>query len=61
MTQATEPIPGARLFFLDWVRILAFALLIVYHIGMYYVSWPWHVKSVGAGPALEPWMRLSAP
>lgn len=61
MNRPTEPVPGARLFFLDWVRILAFALLIVYHVGMYYVSWPWHVKSVGAGAALEPWMRLSAP
>ncbi len=50
-----------RLYFLDWVRILAFFLLIVYHVGMYYVSWDWHVKSVHANDALEPLMMLSSP
>lgn len=46
---------------LDWVRILAFGLLVFYHVGMYYVSWDWHVKSPQAGPALEPLMLLTAP
>lgn len=46
---------------LDWVRILAFALLVPYHVGMYYVSWDWHVKSPELVPALEPLMVLSAP
>ncbi len=50
-----------RLYFLDWLRILAFGLLVLYHVGMYYVSWGWHVKSPFAGTALEPWMRLSSP
>ena len=36
-------------------------MLILYHVGMYYVSWDWHVKSPDAGPALEPWMRMSSP
>lgn len=60
----TEPAPTApptRLLFLDWLRIGAFALLVLYHVGMYYVSWPWHVKSAQAGTWLEPWMRLSSP
>ena len=35
-----------RQFGLDWLRIAAFALLIVYHIGMFFVPWGWHVKSV---------------
>lgn len=26
---------GARLYFLDWVRIFAFFVLIIYHVGMY--------------------------
>ncbi|MCV2351236.1 acyltransferase family protein [Paucibacter sp. Y2R2-4] len=52
---------GQRLFFLDWLRILAFALLVPYHVGMYYVSWGWHVKSPAASTALEPFMLLSAP
>mgnify|MGYP000889726028 FL=1 len=46
---------------LDWVRVCAFGLLVLYHVGMYYVSWDWHVKSPQAGPALEPLMLLSSP
>lgn len=54
--------PGPpRLFFLDWLRIGAFALLVLYHVGMYYVSWDWHVKSPAASPLIEPLMRLSNP
>ncbi len=35
---------GGRHFGMDWLRIGAFALLILYHIGMYFVPWGWHVK-----------------
>lgn len=34
-----------RLYGLDWLRIGALGLLIVYHIGMYFVPWDWHVKT----------------
>lgn len=34
----------ARHLGMDWLRIAAFALLILYHIGMYFVPWGWHVK-----------------
>ncbi|WP_119167975.1 acyltransferase family protein [Algihabitans albus] len=51
-----------RKYFLDWLRVAAFALLIVYHIGMLYVPWDFHVKSACilewlAWPmvALNPW------
>ena len=54
-------LPGSRLFFLDWIRILAFFVLIFYHVGMYYVSEDWHVKSPHAGTAIEPLMLLSSP
>jgi glucans biosynthesis protein C len=50
-----------RLFFLDWLRIAALLVLVLYHVGMYYVSWDFHVKSPFASTALEPWMKLSAP
>lgn len=30
---------------LDWLRIGAFALLIFYHIGMFFNPWDWHVKT----------------
>ncbi|WP_202841902.1 acyltransferase family protein [Luteimonas saliphila] len=46
---------------LDWVRVCAFALLVLYHVGMYYVTWEWHVDSPYASPALEPFMMLSSP
>lgn len=46
---------------LDWVRTCAFALLVLYHVGMYYVTWEWHVDSPHASPALEPFMMLSSP
>lgn len=46
---------------LDWVRVLAFGLLVVYHVGMYYVTWDWLVKSPLAGPTLEPLMMLTSP
>ncbi len=36
---------GPRRYDLDWVRIGAFMLLIFYHVGMYYVTWDFHVKS----------------
>jgi glucan biosynthesis protein C len=51
----------SRLYFLDWVRIFAFMVLIVYHVGMYYVSEDWHVKSPFASTAIEPFMMLSSP
>jgi len=50
-----------RLYFLDWIRIIAFFLLILYHVGMYYVSWGWHVKSPHASDTIEPLMMLSSP
>jgi hypothetical protein len=50
---------GERRYDLDWVRIGAFMLLILYHVGMYYVTWDWHVKSPDASHAIEPLMMLS--
>lgn len=29
---------------MDWLRIAAFGLLILYHIGLYFVPWPWHIN-----------------
>ncbi|MGQ5702577.1 acyltransferase family protein [Sandaracinobacteroides sp. A072] len=54
-----------RQYGLDWLRIGAFGFLILYHIGMFFVPWGWHVKT--AEPvewlrwpmmAVNPW-RLS--
>jgi len=58
-----HPLPdrAERLFFLDWVRSLAFFVLIAYHVGMYYVSWDWVIKSPHASAGPEPFMLLSSP
>ena len=55
------PEPTTRQFYLDWLRIAAFALLVPYHVGMYYVSWDWHIKSPQWHTELEPWMQLLSP
>jgi glucan biosynthesis protein C len=55
------PAPVQRQYFLDWIRICAFFVLILYHTGMYYVTWGWHVKSPHASDTLEPYMMLSGP
>jgi glucans biosynthesis protein C len=34
-----------RLHELDWLRIIAIAILIGYHTGMIFVSWGWHIQS----------------
>jgi peptidoglycan/LPS O-acetylase OafA/YrhL len=50
-----------RRYDLDWLRIIAFGVLIFYHIGMFYVTWDWHVKSSRASDAIEPLMMLTSP
>lgn len=58
----TEKVCGSeRRYDLDWLRVIAFGFLIFYHIGMFYVTWGWHVKSPHAGPWLEPAMALINP
>lgn len=58
-------IMAGRQYGLDWLRIGAFALLILYHIGMFFVPWGWHVKA--AAPvewavwpmmAVNPWRLM---
>lgn len=61
MTIPISPASTSRRHDLDSLRILAFALLILYHIGMFYVTWDWHIKSRFASPFIEPAMRLVNP
>lgn len=51
----------SRRYDLDWLRIIAFGFLILYHIGMFYVTWGWHVKSQYSSPSLEPIMMMVNP
>jgi glucan biosynthesis protein C len=52
---AMQPLPPQqRRHDIDALRALAFGLLILYHLGMYYVAgWPWHLKS----PHAAEWLR----
>jgi glucans biosynthesis protein C len=61
MSPAPVHVATPRRYDLDWLRVLAFALLIFYHVGMFYVTWEWHVKSPHASPFLEPVMALINP
>lgn len=60
IAQPSDEAPGRRVD-LDWVRIGAFALLILYHVGMFYVPWNWHIKSAQHVAALEPMMLALNP
>lgn len=55
------PAPPVRRHDLDWIRVGAFLLLILYHVGMFYVPWDWHVKSGYELVWLEPVMQLTNP
>lgn len=41
----------------DWLRVLAFSLLVFYHTGMYFVGWDWHIKNPELSEAIE-WPML---
>ncbi|MFN3858474.1 MAG: acyltransferase family protein [Caulobacter sp.] len=58
---AASSIPSVRRHDLDWIRVIAFGLLILYHVGMFYVPWDWHVKTPRPVEWLEPVMQLTNP
>ncbi|MCJ8320104.1 MAG: acyltransferase [Colwellia sp.] len=52
----------SRRYDLDWLRIIVFVLLILYHTGMFYVeNWGWHVKSTYQSQFLENIMLSTGP
>jgi len=34
-----------RRYDIDWIRVIVFDILIVYHVGMFFVDWGWHIKN----------------
>ncbi|KAF7764950.1 hypothetical protein PCIT_b1057 [Pseudoalteromonas citrea] len=51
-----------RMVELDWLRVLAFGLLIFYHTGMLYAqNWGYHFKSSHMNTDIESWMLLLSP
>lgn len=56
---ATPDATSGRRHDIDALRVCAFGLLILFHIGMFYVPWGWHVKSEHVAGWLELPMTLS--
>ncbi|WP_315762001.1 acyltransferase family protein [Sphingomonas sp. Y38-1Y] len=52
---------AGRHYGLDWLRIAAFALLILYHIGMVFAPWHWVIDTQRSYPELIPPMALLTP
>ena len=52
------PAPVLRRADLDWLRVLAFGLLIFYHAGMAWSGWSWHVTSPDSLEGLREAMRF---
>ena len=48
----SHPAPTGRHYGLDWLRIAAFALLVLYHVAMPFSPWHWVIKL----PPLQPWL-----
>ena len=48
---------NVRRYDLDWLRVGVFALLIFYHVGMFFVPWGWHLKNNEIYPELR-WPML---
>lgn len=44
---------SSRRYDLDWLRVIAFSLLILYHTGMFFVEWEWHIKNNRISEALK--------
>ncbi|RZJ95574.1 MAG: DUF998 domain-containing protein [Brevundimonas sp.] len=40
-----NPAPSSRRYDLDWIRVGAFGLLILYHVGLAYAPYDWHLHS----------------
>lgn len=53
MVTAERVAARSREYGLDWLRVLAFAILIFYHSGMMFVSWGWHIENTEKSAALE--------
>ncbi|WP_457938357.1 acyltransferase family protein [Mesorhizobium sp. 10J20-29] len=49
-----------RRYDLDWLRIVAFSILIFHHVGLFYATWDWYLKSRHGVSFVEPVMGLTA-
>ena len=49
----TPRIDAERRYDLDWLRVIAFALLMLFHTGMMFSVWDWHVKNLETSESLS--------
>ncbi len=49
-----------RRYDLDWLRVIAFVILIFFHVGMFFNSWGWHIKNNEINHAIEWPMRFTS-
>jgi len=60
LPHSQQPFHQQRLVELDWLRVLVFGLLILYHTGMLYAEgWDWHYKSTYTSELLTNFMLWS--
>lgn len=52
---------SARRYDLDWIRVGAFGLLILYHVALAYSPWDWHIRSEHRFDWLKPALLLTNP
>lgn len=58
---ASAPPSNSRRADLDWLRIGALGLLILYHVGLAYTPWDWHLNSKHRFAVMEEIILLSSP
>jgi surface polysaccharide O-acyltransferase-like enzyme len=61
MQVSAHPTVSSRRNDLDWIRVAAFALLILYHVGLVYAPWDWHVRSAHTFEWLRPASLATSP
>ena len=44
MTELTDQMPE-RQYYIDWLRILLILSVFLFHIGMVFNTWSWHIKN----------------
>lgn len=57
----TQPAPLQRRADLDWIRVTAFGLLILFHVSLVYAPWDWHVHSKHTFAWLEEATAVTGP
>ena len=53
MTPTPVALPGERADFLDWLRVIAIGFLLLFHTGMLFVGWGWHIENAETATALQ--------